>query len=178
MRATFAVNALAAFSTLREFLPAMAKRNHGHIVTVASPSGYVPPIKMVDYGASKAASIALHEGVSSELRLHHRAPKVRTTLIVPSYIDTGLFTGDTKQSRFLLPLLHVETVTDAIVGQLLSGYGATIHLPKMVWILPMVRALPEWIQMGIHWKASDTAVDFTGKQTIDEKTGRIALRGL
>jgi hypothetical protein len=58
--------------------------------------------------------------------------------MVPSYIDTGIFTGDTKQSRFLMPLLHVETVTDAIVAQLLSGYGATIYLPKVAGILPIL----------------------------------------
>lgn len=57
------------------------------------------------------------------------APKVRTSLAVLSFTKTPLFKGETNQSRFLMPLLHVDTVVDAIVEALDSGLSKTIFLP-------------------------------------------------
>ena len=57
------------------------------------------------------------------------APKVRASLAVLSFTKTPLFKGETNQSRFLMPLLHVDTVVDAIVDILDSGRSQTIFLP-------------------------------------------------
>jgi hypothetical protein len=57
------------------------------------------------------------------------APKVRTSLAVLSFTKTPLFKGETNQSHFLMPLLHVDTVVDAIVDILDSGLSQTIFLP-------------------------------------------------
>jgi NADP-dependent 3-hydroxy acid dehydrogenase YdfG len=74
----FAVNTMSHFHLIREFLPAMVKRNHGHVVNVASGAGLAVFAGNVAYGASKAAAIALHEGLAQEIRHRHRALKVRT----------------------------------------------------------------------------------------------------
>lgn len=63
VRFTFDVNILAHFWILKEFLPHIAKNNHGHVVTVASVAGYQTSPQLVDYGATKAAAISLHEGM-------------------------------------------------------------------------------------------------------------------
>lgn len=39
----------------------MIKRNHGHIVNIASMSAYMVPANLADYGASKAGLVVLHE---------------------------------------------------------------------------------------------------------------------
>lgn len=63
-----------------------------------------------------------------ELRAQN-APKIRSSLAVLSFTKTPLFKGETNQSRFLMPLLHVDTVVDAIVDILTSGLSQTVFLP-------------------------------------------------
>lgn len=58
---TLRTNLLAPFLLLKEFLPYMVQKNHGHIVNVSSLSAYIPPAGLADYAASKAGLIALHE---------------------------------------------------------------------------------------------------------------------
>ncbi|KAH8433312.1 uncharacterized protein LDX57_010948 [Aspergillus melleus] len=106
----------------------MIRRNHGHIFSVASMSAFIPPPGIADYAASKAGLIAFHECLSQELRVQ-KAPKVRTSLAVLSFTKTPLFKGETYQPWFLMPLLHVDTVVDAIVQALDSGHSQTIFLP-------------------------------------------------
>jgi short-subunit dehydrogenase len=76
---TFEVNIISHFLIIREFLPAMIKNNHGHIVTVASLASFGPQLGLVDYASSKAGALAFHEGLSQELKWLYNAPKVRTT---------------------------------------------------------------------------------------------------
>jgi short-subunit dehydrogenase len=79
IRKTFDVNIVAHFLIVKEFLPAMVEKNHGHVVTVASMSSFVAPAQMVDYACTKAALVAFNEGLASELRSRYKAPNVRTT---------------------------------------------------------------------------------------------------
>lgn len=72
-RAQFEVNFFA-----QEFLPGMAERNHGHVVTMARASSFISTTQLVTYCATKAAVMAFHEGVGQELRMRYAAPKVRT----------------------------------------------------------------------------------------------------
>jgi short-subunit dehydrogenase len=64
---------------LQEFLPAMVKSNHGHIVSLASMASFSTQATNVDYAATKAGVLVLHEGLAQELRFVYNAPKVRTT---------------------------------------------------------------------------------------------------
>lgn len=63
-----------------------------------------------------------------ELRAQN-ATKVRASLAVLGFTKTPLFKGETNQPRFLMPLLHVDTVVDAIVDILTSGLSQTVFLP-------------------------------------------------
>lgn len=54
---------------------------------------------------------------------------MRTSLAVLSFTRTPLFKGETNQSHFFTPLMHVDTVGDAVVDTLYSGSGRTIFLP-------------------------------------------------
>jgi short-subunit dehydrogenase len=79
IKKVFEVNTISHFWMVREFLPAMIKKNHGHVVTIASMASYVVHAQNVDYSCSKASALAFHEGLSSELRARYDAPNVRTT---------------------------------------------------------------------------------------------------
>lgn len=75
---TFKVNIISHFWLVREFLPYMVKRDHGHIVTVASLASFVVMAGNVDYSCTKAAALALHEGLMQELKHRCKARRVRT----------------------------------------------------------------------------------------------------
>jgi all-trans-retinol dehydrogenase (NAD+) len=79
IRKTFEVNTISHFLTVREFLPAMIKKNHGHVVTVASMASFLVHAGNVDYSCSKASALAFHEGLASELKSRYKAPDIRTT---------------------------------------------------------------------------------------------------
>lgn len=79
----------------------MIEQNHGMIVTVASVAAYHTAPDMVDYAASKAASLAFHEGLTAELRVRYGARRVRTVVVNQGYTRTALFEGFGKGPRFL-----------------------------------------------------------------------------
>ena len=135
---TLKTNLTAPFLLVKEFLPDMVRNNHGHIVSVCSSSALVPPPGIVDYAASKAGIQALHEGLHSELRYRYDAPRVRLTNGLFNFIRTPLLSGNPAQPQFMIPLLHVETVSEAIVDALYSGYGGVIYLPGFVKYLAIM----------------------------------------
>jgi all-trans-retinol dehydrogenase (NAD+) len=59
IRRVFDVNTISHFFTVKEFLPAMIKQNHGHIVTVASMSSYSVHAANIDYACSKVSALVL-----------------------------------------------------------------------------------------------------------------------
>lgn len=75
----FDVNNVAHFWIVREFLPHMIQRNHGHIVTVASMASFMTLASNVSYSCTKAAALSFHEGLAQELRHRYNARKVRTS---------------------------------------------------------------------------------------------------
>lgn len=79
IRKTFEVNTVSHFWMVREFLPAMIKQDHGHVVTIASMASYAVLAQNVDYSCTKASALAFNEGLHSELRSRYNAPNVRTT---------------------------------------------------------------------------------------------------
>ncbi|KAL2855607.1 hypothetical protein BJX68DRAFT_263964 [Aspergillus pseudodeflectus] len=169
---TLKTNLLAPFLLTKEFLPAMIRRNHGHIFNVGSMSAYIPPPGLADYAASKAGLIAFHECLAQELRAQN-APKVRTSLAVLSFTKTPLFKGETNQSHFLMPLLHVDTVVDAIVDILDSGLSQTVFLPGIFRYLAGLRGAPGWVQDLVRGGTKSLKVDFKGRQKIDPQTGKL-----
>lgn len=78
IRQTFEVNTISHFLMVREFLPAMVRANHGHVVTIASMASFVGLGEMADYCCSKASALAFHESLRQELKSWYNAPNVRT----------------------------------------------------------------------------------------------------
>ncbi|KAH9496186.1 hypothetical protein Btru_010427 [Bulinus truncatus] len=95
---TMAVNCNAHFWTTKSFLPSMVSRNHGHIVTIASSAGLFGISGLSDYCASKFAAVGFDESLRNELSKQKKTG-VKTTVVCPFYIRTGMFTG--VRSRFI-----------------------------------------------------------------------------
>ncbi|EHK21928.1 uncharacterized protein TRIVIDRAFT_136631, partial [Trichoderma virens Gv29-8] len=170
---TIRTNLVAPFLLIKEFIPQMVSRNHGHIVNISSMSALIPPARVADYAATKAGLVALHEALQLELKDVHGAPKVRLSLAILSFVRTPLFKGETHQSNFLFPLMHVETVADSIVDTLYSGLGRTIYLPGIMRYVAILKGGPDWFFRIIRNGSNNLGVDFKGRQRIDPKTGRL-----
>ena len=159
---TFDVNVLALFWTTRAFLPAMLARDRGHIVTIASAAGIVGTSKLTDYCASKHAAVGFDESLRLELR--RLKSRVRTTVVCPFYISTGMFAG--VQTRFpsLLPILDPERVTDQIVD--------AIRRDQRRLILPWT-VRTTWLGRLLPIDVFDSIMEFLGvNRSMDEFTGR------
>jgi short-subunit dehydrogenase len=156
---TFKVNTFSHYYLTQQFLPSMIMRNHGMIVTVASLTGFVTVPSMVDYSASKAASIAFHEGLSAELATHYKAPKVRTVLMCPGFTRTALLEG------FGGTAMYPDTVAKGIVKAILGGKSKHLILPKSWWhIAPTMKGWPLWMQYSLRKGLADLVKGWRGRQ--------------
>jgi all-trans-retinol dehydrogenase (NAD+) len=79
IRRVFDVNTISHFLLAKEFVPDMAKKNHGHIVTIASMASFLVFAQNTDYSCTKASALAFHEGLGQELKSRYNAEKVRLT---------------------------------------------------------------------------------------------------
>lgn len=136
---TFNVNTLALFWTCKSFLPDMIQRNSGHVVTVASSAGWVGVSRLTDYSASKWAAVGFDESLRMELR--QVAPGVKTTVVCPFFIDTGMFEGVKTRFSFLLPILKEDDVADKVVDAIRRDRPRVI-MPPLVHAVPSLRILP------------------------------------
>jgi len=136
---SFQVNALALFWTVRALLPAMIARGRGHVVTIASAAGLGGTSRLTDYCASKFAAVGFDESLRLELRrLGH---PVRTTVVCPWYIDTGMFQGVRTRFPRLLPILRPDYVAARILGAIQADRRRLV-LPRFVMAVLLIRALP------------------------------------
>ncbi|KAM9536705.1 LOW QUALITY PROTEIN: retinol dehydrogenase 10-B [Salvelinus alpinus] len=119
---TMKVSCHALFWMTKAFIPQMKEQNHGH---VASVPGLFSTACVEDFCASKFAAVGFHESLAHEL-LTEEFDGVKTTLVCPYIVDTGMFDGckiRDEVALFLAPLepeYCVEQATNAIlIDQLL-----------------------------------------------------------
>ena len=148
---TMRVNTLAHFWTVRAFLQSMLERDSGHIVTIASAGGLIGVAGLADYCASKFAAFGFHESVRMELR--KKKSGVRTTIVCPYFIDTGMFSGVATKTSILLPILKPENVAGRIVEAIIKDKKRVL-IPWTVYTTWILRLLPVAL--------FDFAADFLG----------------
>lgn len=171
IRFTYDVNTFAHFWTAKEFLPHMARQNHGMIVTVASFASWLNVPNMVDYASSKAAAQSFHEGLAAELVTRYDAPKVRMILVNQGFTKTALFDGYKNDSWFVAPSLHPETVAEAVVRQVLRGESGQVIVPGLGNILSGIAGWPSWLQTGMRKKYQSLMTEFKGRQVVKDLDG-------
>ena len=83
--------------------------------------------------ASSFLLLTLMQSLSLEIAV--KAPKIRLSLLIASFIRTPLtmpFESSLGKAPFITPLLHVDTAGDAIVDTLYSGEGRDIYIPGLM----------------------------------------------
>lgn len=119
---------------MKAVLPEMMRRNSGHIVTVASVTGLLGTYGCTDYSATKFACVGFHESLYAELRTHGY-DGVHMTLVCPSYIASGMFSGVRPR---LFPMLTPQYVADEMVGAVRRNEYQCI-LPDSIRVLMLLK---------------------------------------
>lgn len=164
-RLTVAVNTESHFWTTKAFLPAMIQKNHGHVITVASAAGLFGSHKLADYCASKFGAVGFAESLLAEL---HTLGKdgVKTTLVCPYFISTGMFDGVTTRFNWLLPILTPDYVTDKMIEAMLQNQEV-LMLPRFVYLMLIAKALlPIKAQLVLmnFFGANEMMASFVGRK--------------
>jgi all-trans-retinol dehydrogenase (NAD+) len=162
VRKTMDVNIMAHFWTVRAFLPDMISASRGHIVTIASAGGIIGVSRMVDYCASKFAAFGFDEALRMEIRKNRW--RVKTTVVCPFYINTGMFAGVRSRFPRLLPILDENLVAERIIHAIQFNKKRLL-LPLTVYSVWLLRLLPvvlfDWIATFLGINASMD--DFRGR---------------
>ena len=144
---TFLVNTISNFWLTKSFLPKMMEKNEGHIVTISSVAAFTATSKLSDYSASKFASFGYNEAL--RLELSDQNSDIKTTVICPYYMNTGMFEGVKPKFSFLLDFLKPEDVCKKIIRSIEKNKEVVItpHICKVIFFM---RLLPPFISDWLH----------------------------
>ncbi|KXJ87875.1 hypothetical protein Micbo1qcDRAFT_215077 [Microdochium bolleyi] len=162
LQSIFAVNIIAPFLLVQQFLPAMVARNHGHVVNLASLASFSVQASNVDYACTKAALLAFHEGLKQELNHVYKAPAVRATVVHPTWVRTPMIADLIALGKLSGPIVTADDVANAVTNQLFSGYGAQVVVPSTMGWTSMIRGLPVWLQESMRDSVSKELLTATG----------------
>ncbi|CAI2376000.1 unnamed protein product [Moneuplotes crassus] len=146
---TLQVNTLAHIYTVKEFLPSMIKKNHGHIVSIASSAGLVGCPGLVDYCASKYGAVGFDESLRLEVK--KIGANINTTCICPTFIKTDMFKG-AKANEFLVPLLEPDWIAERIVLAIRQN-ESMLMTPFISNTIYLTRALLPTFFLDLYMKA-------------------------
>lgn len=139
----------------------MVKRNRGHFLIIASQTGHLATAGVVDYAATKAAAIAIYEGLQTEMKHFYKAPAVRVSCLSPSAVKTAMFAGIKAPTNFFMPALTPEDIAVSITDILWSGQAQNVMVPASAYISPPTRALPDWLRVGMQDGGADVMTSLT-----------------
>ncbi|GFN89444.1 retinol dehydrogenase 10 [Plakobranchus ocellatus] len=161
---TMDVNCNAHFWTVKSFLPAMLEKNNGHIVSIASAAGLFGVTGLADYCASKFAAVGFHESLRGELEKLGKTG-VKTTVVCPFYINTGMFAGAKTRFPAVLRFLEPSFVVNRIIEAVLTDQ-AMLCVPKSVYFFYILRGI---IPISVNHKLGQL---LGVSSTMDEFVGR------
>ncbi|XP_006140931.1 epidermal retinol dehydrogenase 2 [Tupaia chinensis] len=134
----FDVNFKALLWTYKAFLPAMVANDHGHLVCISSSAGLIGVNGLADYCASKFAAYGFAEAMFVEMYAQNKKG-IKTTIVCPFFIRTGMFEG-CKSSSLLLPILEPEYVVRKIVDAVLQE-RLYLYVPKFLYFAMFLKSI-------------------------------------
>ncbi|KAJ8413307.1 hypothetical protein AAFF_G00093030 [Aldrovandia affinis] len=162
---TMEVNTMAHFWTYKAFLPAMMANNHGHLVSIASSAGLIGVNGLADYCASKFAAIGFAESVALEL-LATGKDGIKTTIVCPFFINTGMFDGCSTKWPRMIPILDPNYVAKKIVDAILTDQVYLLLPKSMYFIMGLKNIVPTklGLVLGNYLGAFNFMDAFKGKK--------------
>ncbi|NXA96519.1 RDHE2 dehydrogenase, partial [Melanocharis versteri] len=135
---TMEVNTMAHFWTYKAFLPAMVAANHGHLVSIASCTGLCGGPQLSDYCASKFAAVGFAESIDMEMRVL-RKTGIKTTIVCPYIIGTGMFDGTKTKWPRVFPILDPEYVVERIITAVRQN-REMLQIPRIIYFLLFLKS--------------------------------------
>jgi short-subunit dehydrogenase len=158
---TYRINVEGTVAVTHAFLPEILDAREGHLVFIASASGFIGLPNGTTYASSKWATIGFAESIRAELR-HQERRHVHVTTVCPSYVDTGLFEGvaPPRSTKLLDPRDLAADILQAVEK-------------KQVWLLtPTTVKLTPIIRSLLPTNVSDRVATLLGvDRSMDEWTG-------
>lgn len=138
---TMEINTMAHFWTYKAFLPAMIANNHGHLVSIASSAGLIGVTGLADYCASKFGAVGFAESIGLEM-LATGKDGIKTTIVCPFFIDTGMFDGCQTKWPTIMPILKQEYAAKKILHAVLTDQLYLLMPKSMYFINALKHILP------------------------------------
>lgn len=138
MEKSLDVNFKAHLWTYKAFLPAMVANNHGHLVCISSSAGLIGVNGLADYCASKFAAFGFAESMFLETSAQ-KQNGIKTTIVCPFFIKTGMFEGCTTNCPTLLPILEPEYAVRKIVEAILQEQ-LYLYMPKFLYFIMFLKS--------------------------------------
>lgn len=158
---TYRVNTEGPVAMTHAFLPDLQASPRGHLVFIASASGFVGLPNGTTYASSKWAVIGFSESIRAELK-HQGHKNVDVTTVCPTYINTGMFEGvePPKTTAMLEP--------DFIAGKVLEAVEK-----RQVWVLePWIVKITPFLKHCLPTSISDFLSDaFGASKSMDHWSG-------
>jgi all-trans-retinol dehydrogenase (NAD+) len=161
LKRTMDINFMGGAYLTRLILPDMMKRNQGTIANIASAMGLTGVPRMGDYCASKHAIVGFTDSLRMELK-KFKCGGVKTLVVCPSGIDTGMFAG--YKAPLFSPLLKPETVARKTLAAI-KRKQTYLKIPFIVKLIPSMKLFPADIQdlFGGLTGLTKSMDHFTGK---------------
>lgn len=166
---TIEVNTMSHFWTYKAFLPTMIANNHGHLISIASSAGLIGVKGLADYCASKFAAIGFAESVALEL-LSTGKDGVKTTIVCPYFVNTGMFDGCRTKWPNVLPILDPDYVAKRIVDAVLTNQAYLLLPRSLYFLMGLKNVLPAklGVLLGVYFGACNFMDAFKGRAKKDQ----------
>jgi len=138
---TVAVNLLAVMDLTRLLLPGMLDRHRGHVVSMASLAGKIPPPQLASYGATKHGVV----GFTGALRAELADERVGFSAICPGFVGrVGMFgrlEPYIEGGSVPMGTISPERVGDAVVRAIREDVGEIVLNRRPVKPLILLNAI-------------------------------------
>lgn len=143
------VNLEAAMVMTWLVIPQMRKRGKGHIINISSLAGRANPALQEPYAASKAGLIAF----TYSLRASYRREGISASVIVPGFVETGIYTRLKERSGYSAPALLgasdpqkvIQAVMRALERDLPETFVNPLPVRPLLALLSLSPSLGEWV---------------------------------
>jgi short-subunit dehydrogenase len=129
----------------------------GTIVTVSSVLGHLGASHLTDYTASKAALLAFHTSLRSEISQYTSSPQypgaanTKMILVKPGQLSTAMFSTLQSPSDFFGPVVQAKDLAREIVEMIEKGRDGVVCMPVYAWMIEWLGVLPVSLQRAARW---------------------------